>query len=222
MDPSELNNVRKAPPAEMQGVFCRIRRRPPWGTWCTNPRKALFFRSLCTKSQAIFGTRPPCTWCTNPPQSLVLPFSLHQVCGLFRRGAAVDLVHESPAKPCSFVSLAPSLRPFSARGRGGLGARILARPCSSVPFAPSLRVVSRRGRRGLGARIPARPCSSVRFAPSLRVVSRRGRRGLGARIPAKSCSFVRFAPSLRVVSKRGRSGKTYYGTWSGTKKVKIK
>ena len=135
---------------------------------------------------------------------LVLPFSLHQVCGLFRRGAAVDLVHESPAKPCSFVSLAPSLRPFSARGRGGLGARILARPCSSVHFAPSLRAVSACGRGGLGARIPARPCSSVPFAPSLRGVSRRGRRGLGARIPARPCSSVRFAPSLRVVSRRGR------------------
>ena len=30
------------------------------------------------------------------PQGLALPFPLHQVCGHFRRGAAVDLVHESP------------------------------------------------------------------------------------------------------------------------------
>ena len=126
-------------------------------------------------------------------------------------------VRKTPLQKCrgSFVGL-------DGGRRGGLGARIPARPCSSVRFAPSLRPFSAWGRWGLGARIPARPCSSVRFAPSLRVVSRRGRRGLGARIPAKSSSFVRFAPSLRVVSKRGRSGKTYYGTWSGTKKVKIK
>ena len=156
-------------------------------------------------------------------------FPLHQVCGHFRRGVAGDLVHESPqglvlsfplhqvcgpfsacgrrglgarilAKPCSSVAFALSLRPFSACGRGGLGARIPAKSCSFVAFAPSLRVVSRRGRRGLGARILARPCSSVPFAPSLRPFSACGRRGLGARIPAKPCSSVAFAPSLRAFS----------------------
>ena len=120
-----------SPPAEMQGVFCRIRRRPPWGTWCTNPRKALFFRSLCTKSAALYGTRPRgtwctnprkalflrslCTksagcfsvrsrgtWCTNPPQSLILPFPLHQVCGLFRHAVAGK--HALNHRLCDFCS----------------------------------------------------------------------------------------------------------------------
>ena len=39
---------------------------PGSGTWCTNPRKPLFFRPLCTKSPDIFGSRPPRTWCTDP------------------------------------------------------------------------------------------------------------------------------------------------------------
>ena len=36
---------------------------------------------------------------------------------------------------------------FSALGRHGLGARIPAKPCSFVPFAPSLRTFSALGRR---------------------------------------------------------------------------
>lgn len=43
--------------------------RPP-RTWCTDPRKPLFFRPLCTKSSDIFGPRPPRTWCTNPCKPL--------------------------------------------------------------------------------------------------------------------------------------------------------
>ena len=108
------------------------------GTWCTNPRKALFFRSLCTKSR-----------------------------GHFRPAAATGLGAKIPARPCSSVPFAPSLGPVLARGRRGLGARIPANPCSSVPFAPSLGPVLVRGRRGLGARIPAKPCYFVPFAPSL-------------------------------------------------------
>ena len=38
----------------------------PARTWCTNPRKTLFFRPLCTKSPGLFGARPARTWCTNP------------------------------------------------------------------------------------------------------------------------------------------------------------
>ena len=34
-------------------------------TWCTNHCKALFFRFLCTKFQAIFDARSVGTWCTN-------------------------------------------------------------------------------------------------------------------------------------------------------------
>ena len=39
-------------------------------TWCTNPRKTLFFRSLCTKSPDLFGARPARTWCTDPRKTL--------------------------------------------------------------------------------------------------------------------------------------------------------
>ena len=42
----------------------------PARTWCTNPRKTLFFRSLCTKSPDLFGARPARTWCTNPRKTL--------------------------------------------------------------------------------------------------------------------------------------------------------
>ena len=43
--------------------------RPP-RTWCTDPSKPLFFRSLCTKSSGLFGARPPGTWCTDPRNPL--------------------------------------------------------------------------------------------------------------------------------------------------------
>ena len=42
----------------------------PARTWCTNPRKTLFFRSLCTKSPDLFSARPAPTWCTNPRKTL--------------------------------------------------------------------------------------------------------------------------------------------------------
>ena len=42
----------------------------PARTWCTNPRKALFFRPLCTKSPDLFGARPARTWCTDPRKAL--------------------------------------------------------------------------------------------------------------------------------------------------------
>ena len=38
--------------------------------WCTNPRKALFFRSLCTKSPDLFSARPARIWCTDPRKTL--------------------------------------------------------------------------------------------------------------------------------------------------------
>ena len=42
----------------------------PARTWCTDPRKALFFRSLCTKSPGFFSARPARTWCTDPRKAL--------------------------------------------------------------------------------------------------------------------------------------------------------
>lgn len=95
-----------------------------------------------------------------------------------------------PAKPCSFVSFAPSPRAFSALGRRGLGARFPAKPCSFVSLAPSLRDFSANGRRRFGARIPVKPCFFVSLAPSSGAFSANGRRGFGARFLAKPCSFV--------------------------------
>ena len=145
------------PPFRRTGAGCFISGRPPpprtwppetWpaGTWCTNRRKPLFLRFLCTKSQAIF-------W----------------------RGAGEDLVHESPQALASPFPLHQVSGHFLARGRRRLGARIAASPCFSFSFAPSLRPFSARGRRRLGARIAASPCFSFSFAPSLRSVSPRGR-----------------------------------------------
>ena len=42
----------------------------PARTWCTSPRKTLFFRFLCTKSSSLFSARPAWTWCTNPRKTL--------------------------------------------------------------------------------------------------------------------------------------------------------
>ena len=49
----------------------------------------------------------------------------------------------------------------AATGRRGLGARFPAKPCSFVSLAPIPGVFSATGRRGLGARFPAKPCSFV-------------------------------------------------------------
>ena len=52
-------------------------------TWCTNPRKTLFFRFLCTKSLALFGASIPWTWCTNPRKTLFLRFPCTKSLSLF-------------------------------------------------------------------------------------------------------------------------------------------
>ena len=95
-------------------------------------------------------------------------------------------------------------RQLGRSGRRGLGARAPAKPCSFVSFAPSLQAFSVLGRHGLGAQIPAKLYFFVPFAPSLRTFSALGRRGLGAQTPAKPHSFVPFAPSLRAFSALGR------------------
>ena len=51
--------------------------------WCTNPRKTLFFRSLCTKSPDLFGARPARTWCTNPRKASFLRSICTKSPGLF-------------------------------------------------------------------------------------------------------------------------------------------
>lgn len=68
----------------ISGVGFRWCAAPRLRTWCTNPRKTLFFRFLCTKSLALFGA--PTLRSTNPldlvqrlPQNLVPSFPLHQV-----------------------------------------------------------------------------------------------------------------------------------------------
>ena len=174
------------PPFRRTGAGCFISGRPPpprtwppetWpaGTWCTNPRKPLFLRFLCTKSQAIFWRGAGEDLVHESPQALASPFPLHQVSGHFRRGACEDLVHESPQALVPPFPLHQVSGHFLARGRRRLGARIAASPCFSFSFAPSLRPFSARGLRRLGARIAASPCFSFSFAPSLRSVSPRGR-----------------------------------------------
>ena len=64
-------------------AFCYFLVRPartlrggdrPAQAWCTNPRKTLFLRFPCTKSERLFGVRPVRTWCTNPRKTLFLRF----------------------------------------------------------------------------------------------------------------------------------------------------
>ena len=61
-----------------------LSRRPP-GTWYTNPRKALFFRSFCTKSIGYFSRRRPQTWCTNPRKALFFRSLCTKSAGNFNR-----------------------------------------------------------------------------------------------------------------------------------------
>ena len=84
---------------------------------------------------------------------MALPAMGRQLGRSGRRGLGA----RAPAKPCSFVSFAPSLQAFSVLGRHGLGAQIPAKLYFFVPFAPSLRTFSALGRHGLGARTPAKP-----------------------------------------------------------------
>ena len=51
--------------------------------WCTNPRRPLFFRSLCTKSPDLFSARPARTWCTNPHNTVVVRSLCTKSPGLF-------------------------------------------------------------------------------------------------------------------------------------------
>ena len=63
-------------------AFCYSLVRPA-RTWCTNPRKTLFFRSLCTTSPGLFGARPARTWCTNPRKASFLRSICTKSPGLF-------------------------------------------------------------------------------------------------------------------------------------------
>ena len=93
----------------------KLNRPAPWaaGTWCTNSRKALLLRSLCTKSQARFAPWPAGTWCTKPRKALFLRSLCTKFQAIFGAGPA-GLGARIPAKPCASVSFAPSLRPVSA------------------------------------------------------------------------------------------------------------
>ena len=174
------------PPFRRTGAGCFISGRPPpprtwppetWpaGTWCTNRRKPLFLRFLCTKSQAIFWRGAGEDLVHESPQALASPFPLHQVSGHFRRGAGEDLVHESPQV------LVPPFPLHQVSGhfrRGACEDLVHESPQALVPPFPLHQVSGHflaRGRRRLGARIAASPCFSFSFAPSLRSVSPRGR-----------------------------------------------
>ena len=88
----------------------------PARTWCTIPRKTLFLRFLCTKSERLFGVPPARIWCTIPRKTLFLRFLCTKFGCLFgdRPTQAWCTI---PCKPCSSVSFAPSPGPFLANGR---------------------------------------------------------------------------------------------------------
>ena len=58
----------------ISGVGFRWCAAPRLRTWCTNPRKTLFFRFLCTKSLSLFGASTPRTWCKDSRKTLFLRF----------------------------------------------------------------------------------------------------------------------------------------------------
>ena len=60
-----------------------VSRRGRVGTWCTNPRKALFLRCLCTKLAGCFKVRPRGTWCTNPRKALFFRSLCTKSAGIF-------------------------------------------------------------------------------------------------------------------------------------------
>ena len=133
---------------------------------------------------------------------------------LGRRGLGARFL----AKPCSFVSLAPSPGAFSATGRRGFGARFPAKPCSFVNGhhvfgtkgaagepdvvlqSPQTLALSSTGTTSLGSKAlpasrtwcfnPRKPLFFRRRAPRLWGQRRRRRAGRGASIPANPCSFV--------------------------------
>ena len=183
------------------GVFCpegwarRGAGVPGSGTWCTNPRKPLFFRSLCTWPPGHFLLQPLRTCSKDPRKPLFFrPFA--PSLRTFSAGGRHGLGARIPCKPLFFRPLAPRLRIFSAcRGRG-LAQRSLQALILSVPFAPSLRTFSTP---------PPRTCTNPRtplfFRPlctSLRTFSVRGRRGLGAQIPAKPFVLPSLCTNLRT------------------------
>ena len=123
------------------------------------------------------------------PQSLVLPFPLHQVSGHFRRGAGGDLVHEFSQ---AFVPPFP-LHQVSGHFRRGTGGDLVHEfPQAFVPPFP-LHQVSGHFRRGTGgdlvhefpqALVPPFPLHQVSdsFRPAAGHV--------GAWLPAKPYSTV--------------------------------
>ncbi len=71
-------------------------------TWCTIPRKTLFLRLLCTKSESLFGDRPARIWCTIPRKPLLFRRRAPRLWGQRRRRRA-GRGASFPANPCSFV-----------------------------------------------------------------------------------------------------------------------
>ena len=118
-------------------IFWRGRRRAlrggarPARTWCTIPRKPLFLRFLCTKSESLFGARPAETWCTNPRKTLFLRFLCTKSGCLFGERPA-ETWCTIPRKPLLFRRRAPRLWDQRRRRRAGRGASLPANPCSFV------------------------------------------------------------------------------------------
>ena len=137
----------------------RSKAPPASRTWCFTPRKSLLFRR---RAPRLWGQRrrrrtgrgaslpaKPCSFVDG-----------HHVFGAKGAAGEPDVVLHSPQNLALSSTGTMSLGP-KALGRRGLGARFLAKPCSFVSLAPSPGAFSATGRRGFGARFPAKPCSFV-------------------------------------------------------------
>ena len=132
----------------------------PARTWCTKPRKTLFLRFLCTKSQVIFGAGPAKTWCTNSRK----PLFLRLLCTKSQIRFASQPAKLAPGSSQSHIppsGHANTGAVYSARGR--LSWRLAPREAIFHRQAtPTPAPFSRRVAGHVGAWLPAKPLSSVR------------------------------------------------------------
>ena len=162
------------------------------------------------------------------PQSLVLPFPLHQVCGVFRRGAAVDLVHESPQS----LVLSFLLHQVCGLFQGVAAVDLVHESPQGLVLPFPLHQVSGHFRRGAAGKrdLNHRLCD---FCSKRSIINdqyfqlKKGTKKAKYYTSTKTSKTIKKLAkkktySVKIRSYKKISGKTYYGTWSGIKKVKIK
>ena len=135
-------------------------------TWCTNPRKTLFFRSLCTKSPDLFGARPARTWCTDPRKALFFRPLCTKSPGLFSARPARTWC-TNPRKTLFF-------RPLCTKSPDLFGARPARTWCTNPRKASFLRSICTKSP-GLFSARPAMGRQLVRLPTTgRRLESRKG------------------------------------------------